>query len=124
MNFKSKKFWFFLIVGFYFLAIGITGLVFFISYFGVFENPGFTVGITLFPIGFVIGIFFIITALAPIIFRASLNTLKRMQKENLDIIKTIHNNTNDAFADRLYCKHCGKIVDKDSTFCKFCGKEI
>lgn len=23
----------------------------------------------------------------------------------------------------IYCKHCGKQIDHDSTFCKFCGKE-
>jgi len=23
----------------------------------------------------------------------------------------------------MYCKHCGKLIDKDSTFCKHCGKE-
>lgn len=23
----------------------------------------------------------------------------------------------------IYCKHCGAIVDSDSTFCKDCGKE-
>lgn len=22
----------------------------------------------------------------------------------------------------MYCKHCGKLIDEDSTFCRFCGK--
>ena len=22
----------------------------------------------------------------------------------------------------MYCKHCGNLIDEDSTFCKFCGK--
>lgn len=22
----------------------------------------------------------------------------------------------------MYCKHCGKSIDEDSTFCRFCGK--
>ena len=24
---------------------------------------------------------------------------------------------------KIFCKHCGKEIDEDSTFCKFCGKE-
>ena len=24
---------------------------------------------------------------------------------------------------KIYCKHCGKIIDDDSKFCKSCGKE-
>lgn len=25
--------------------------------------------------------------------------------------------------DKMYCKHCGQLIDKDSKFCKNCGKE-
>ena len=25
--------------------------------------------------------------------------------------------------EKMYCKHCGKEIDIDSTFCKYCGKE-
>ncbi len=25
--------------------------------------------------------------------------------------------------DEIFCKHCGKKIDKDSKFCKHCGKE-
>ena len=24
---------------------------------------------------------------------------------------------------KIYCKHCGKLIDDDSKFCKSCGKE-
>ena len=24
----------------------------------------------------------------------------------------------------MYCKHCGKIIDNNSTFCKYCGKKL
>lgn len=24
---------------------------------------------------------------------------------------------------KIYCKHCGKLIDEDSRFCKSCGKE-
>jgi rRNA maturation endonuclease Nob1 len=26
-------------------------------------------------------------------------------------------------SSKIYCKHCGKPIEKDSKFCKFCGKE-
>ena len=25
---------------------------------------------------------------------------------------------------KIYCKHCGKLIDDDSKFCKSCGKEL
>ena len=25
--------------------------------------------------------------------------------------------------NKIYCKHCGKLIDEDSRFCKSCGKE-
>lgn len=25
--------------------------------------------------------------------------------------------------ETIYCKHCGEVIDADSTFCKKCGKE-
>lgn len=25
---------------------------------------------------------------------------------------------------KVYCKHCGSLIDEDSKFCKSCGKEI
>ena len=24
----------------------------------------------------------------------------------------------------MYCKHCGKIIDEDSSFCRYCGKNV
>ena len=24
----------------------------------------------------------------------------------------------------MYCKHCGKVIDDDSTFCQHCGKPL
>lgn len=24
----------------------------------------------------------------------------------------------------MYCKHCGELIDNDSTFCKKCGKRV
>lgn len=27
------------------------------------------------------------------------------------------------FNDEVYCKHCGYLIDSDSTFCKKCGKK-
>lgn len=24
----------------------------------------------------------------------------------------------------MYCKYCGKYIDKDSSFCRYCGKPL
>ena len=29
----------------------------------------------------------------------------------------------NGFKDEVYCKHCGYLIDSDSTFCKKCGKK-
>lgn len=53
-------------------------------------------------------------------------------------LKTINNKTANAeseaittkakafkkgFKNEIYCKHCGYLIDSDSTFCKKCGKK-
>ena len=41
-----------------------------------------------------------------------------------DGIKTTARAIKEGFADeKVYCKHCGDAIDKDSKFCKKCGKE-
>ena len=35
--------------------------------------------------------------------------------------KLVHYNDNKA---RLYCRHCGKLIDADSDYCRYCGKKL
>ena len=66
---------------------------------------------------------------------------KYMIDESKNDIKNISTNMADATKDgveitsravkkgfteedeRIYCKYCGNIIDKDSIFCKYCGRE-
>lgn len=65
---------------------------------------------------------------------------KYMMDESKDDIRNISTNMADATKDgmeittraikdglikdeRVYCKHCGSLIDKDSKFCKNCGGE-
>lgn len=45
---------------------------------------------------------------------------------NLKNIKKSLNNKNteeNTHNEKIYCKFCGKTIDKDSKFCSYCGKE-
>lgn len=40
-----------------------------------------------------------------------------------DSIKIKAKAIKDGLSDeKMYCKHCGNLIDSDSTFCKKCGK--
>ena len=71
---------------------------------------------------------------------ASINSKKRIIEENEDTLKDIKDTeariNKDAvretagavkegfFGSTVYCKHCGKQIDKDSKYCKHCGGEL
>ena len=71
---------------------------------------------------------------------ASINSKKRILDENEDTLKDIKDAeariNKDAiketagavkeglFGSTVYCKHCGKQIDKDSKYCKHCGGEL
>ncbi len=41
-----------------------------------------------------------------------------------DAVKTVASAVKDGLEDeKMFCKHCGKEIDKDSKFCQYCGKE-
>lgn len=40
-----------------------------------------------------------------------------------DAITTKARALKKGFKDEVYCKHCGYLIDSDSTFCKKCGKK-
>ena len=43
---------------------------------------------------------------------------------NKDAIKETAKSIKEGFIGDIYCKHCGKLVDKDSKYCKYCGQEL
>lgn len=41
-----------------------------------------------------------------------------------DAVKTVAGAVKDGLEEeKMFCKHCGKEIDKDSKFCQHCGKE-
>ena len=39
-------------------------------------------------------------------------------------VKTVAGAVKDGLEEeKMFCKHCGKEIDKDSKFCQYCGKE-
>ena len=38
------------------------------------------------------------------------------------VVPTV-SDTSKGTDEQIYCKHCGKLIDKDSKFCNKCGKE-
>ena len=70
---------------------------------------------------------------------ASINSKKKILDENEDTLKDIKDAEarinkdairesaaaiKEGFTEKgVYCKHCGKLIDKDSKYCKHCGGE-
>lgn len=70
---------------------------------------------------------------------ATINSKKRVLDENEDTLKDIKDTearinreaikesakaVKEGFVGEMYCKHCGKSIDKDSKYCKYCGQEL
>lgn len=71
---------------------------------------------------------------------ASIKSKKKILDENEDTLKDIKDAetriNKDAIretasaikegfvGEQVYCKHCGKQIDKDSKYCKYCGGEL
>lgn len=70
---------------------------------------------------------------------ASIRSKKRILDENEDNLKDIKDAemrinkdairetakaVKEGFTGEIYCKHCGKSIDKDSKYCKHCGGEL
>ena len=56
------------------------------------------------------------------------DALKNMSKKEAEIagekIKIYASSIKEGLSqNKVYCKHCGSLIDNDSKFCKNCGKE-
>ena len=57
------------------------------------------------------------------------DSLKNMSKKEAEIagekIKIYASSIKEGLSqNKVYCKHCGSLIDSDSKFCKNCGKEL
>ncbi|MBO7303673.1 MAG: zinc ribbon domain-containing protein [Clostridia bacterium] len=136
MNKKSVLHLVLKIIGFIGVAVGIAGFIISANGFGDFESNNFMIGSIMGTFGLFVGIACLIFGFAPQIMKAQLNTVQRIQQENKDVLQDIATTqaeiTSDAVTttaaavkrgleDQIFCKHCGKQIDADSTFCSSCG---
>ena len=140
---KPKHFLIFKLIGFIGIGAALIGIILTIDGFGNFGNNNFMIGGFLTTFGLFIGISCLTLGFSPEISRMNTKTVKYIQEENKSDLKDIANTTADIIEDavnqtsraakdgfsgnnpekKMYCKHCGVLIDADSVFCNKCGKE-
>jgi hypothetical protein len=139
MSNKPKYFLVFKILGFLGIGAAVAGLVLIITGFGDFESNNFMIGSILMPLALVLAISLLVAGFRPEIAKMSIESKKYIQQQNqqslTDIADTNAEIYDDAIThtagaikkglteDKMYCKHCGAMIDSDSKFCSKCGKE-
>lgn len=94
-------------------------------------------------VGLMIGIIMMSIGFTPNMQKLMIKTQKHIINENREDLKDIANTqadvskgavktvagavkegmTEEVVEEKMFCKHCGKEIDKDSKFCQYCGKE-
>ena len=69
----------------------------------------------------VVGMFFLAFYILPVLLILGIIWIVLWIREGkrMDATPTVQNDK-----ARLYCRHCGKLVDADSEFCRYCGKKL
>ena len=124
-----------MILAFLFLAGGIIMIVFFAI------SDTITPTLMIFgSFSLVFGFIMLFYSFLPLIQKGMIKMNKNIIEENKDALKDISSATGEIAsegvkqvaksamegvndADKIYCKHCGQLIDSDSKFCSFCGKE-
>ena len=121
----------------------VLGIVLFIMSFTIgdsFEAEASSIGLRFGGIVcFIFGLFFMFIGFTPNIQKTMIKTQKHILNENKEDLKDIADTSADVSKDavktvagavkdglteeKMFCKHCGKEIDKDSKFCQYCGKE-
>lgn len=124
-----------MILAFLFLAGGIIMIVFFAI------SDTITPTLMIFgSFSLVFGFIMLFYSFLPLIQKGMIKMNKNIIEENKDALKDISSATGEiasegvkkvaksamegaSDANKIYCKHCGQLIDSDSKFCSFCGKE-
>lgn len=69
----------------------------------------------------VIGIFFLVFYILPVLLILGIIWIVSWIREGkkMDLKPQVKNDR-----ARLYCRHCGKLIDADSDYCRYCGKRL
>lgn len=136
---KPGHFWIFKIIGIIGVVTMITGIVLAIVGFEDFESNNYMIGSFAAVVGVIMAALGITIGFRPEIAKARAKTLKYIQEENKEELTTIANNNAEIMSgaisqiastvingaqNTMFCKHCGKTINIDSTFCSHCGKKL
>ena len=122
------------------IALGIVLFILSFTMIGSFETEVSSMGLRFGGITcFIFGMFFMFIGFTPSIQKTMIKTQKHILNENKedlkdiadtqaevskDAVKTVANAVKVGLEEeKMFCKHCGKEIDKDSKFCQHCGKE-
>ena len=138
MKEKPKHLKTFKIVGIIGVTVGIIGFIMAFSNFGG-SGTLFMLGGFLGCFGIFVGVSSLMIGFRPEMTKMGVKTAKYIQQENKDDFKDIVNTGADIAGDaitkvtrsikegleeeKMYCKHCGALIDADSRFCNKCGQE-
>lgn len=138
MKEKPKHLKIFKVIGFIGVTVGVIGFILAFSNFG--GNGGlFMLGGFLGCFGIFIGVSSLMIGFRPEMSKMGIQTTKYIQQDNKEDFKEMANTTADIAEEaiskvarsikegldeeKMYCKHCGTLIDADSRFCNKCGKE-
>lgn len=140
-----------MIIGGVGIAIAVAGIIMYIvNLGGEFSTGLFIAGLLMMVLGILSGVPCLFFAFLPRLLEARVESMQRLQQQNIHIIKEISAAASQASADmhaatstpdssdntvteesvsennveKMYCKYCGVQIDLDSKFCKSCGKEL
>ena len=138
MKEKPKHLKIFKVIGFIGVTVGVIGFILAFSNFG--GNGGlFMLGGFLGCFGIFIGVSSLMIGFRPEMSKMGIQTAKYIQQDNKEDFKEMANTTADIAEEaiskvarsikegldeeKMYCKHCGTLIDADSRFCNKCGIE-
>ena len=139
MNKKPIHFLVLKIIGCISIITAIVGIILTVNGFGDFESNNFMIGGIITTSGIFLGIPCLVIGFQPEITKVSVKSKQYIQQENKENLTDIANTQaeilqgaitkttaavkNGLDEDKMYCKHCGKMIDADSKYCSKCGKE-
>ena len=135
---KPKHYLIFKILAGVFAVVTIVGIVLSVQGFGDFETNHFMVGGFMCTFGLFATVACAGIGFKPELAKLSVKSAKYIQQQNKEDLADMATTTaeiakeavtvtveavKEGLDESMYCKHCGKTIDRDSRFCKECGGE-
>ena len=135
---KPKHYLVFKILFIVFAIVTVAGIVLSVQGFGNFENNNFMIGGFMGTFGLFATVACAMIGFKPELTRLSTKSAKYIQQQNKEELQEIATAgakiakeavtitaeaVKEGLSETMYCKYCGKKIDRDSRFCKECGGE-